>query len=134
MCGIAGIIDYSGCTDGRSVTGQMLETISYRGPDESGIYHSPVASIGNVRLSIIDIEGGQQPLSDNSGRYWISFNGEIFNYKELRKDLEKKGKVFRTQSDTEVLILLYAEYGAKCLGMLNGQFAFVIWDRLEEEL
>lgn len=134
MCGIAGIIDYSGKTDGRSVTEQMLKVISYRGPDESGIYDSLFATLGNVRLSIIDIQGGQQPLSDPSGRYWISFNGEIFNYKELRENLEKRGNIFRTFSDTEVLVQLYAAYGYKCLNLLNGQFAFVIWDNQAEEL
>ncbi len=112
----------------------MLHAIRYRGPDESGIYHSPHATIGNVRLSIIDVEGGQQPLSDSSGRYWIVFNGEIFNYKELRQGLEKSGNIFRTHSDTEVLIQLYALHGKKCLGLLNGQFVFAIWDKAKEEL
>ena len=134
MCGIAGIVDFDRKTDCRDITEKMLSVISYRGPDESGIYHSPYATIGNVRLSIIDIKGGQMPLSDPSSRYWISFNGEIFNYRELRNDLEKKGKFFKTNSDTEVLVQLYALYKEKCLDFLNGQFAFVIWDKLEEEL
>ena len=134
MCGVAGIIDYKGRSDGKMLTGRMLSVINYRGPDESGIYHSPFATIGNVRLSIIDIEGGHQPLSDPSGRYWIVFNGEIFNYKELRKDLEKRGNIFKSHSDTEVLIHLFAAYREKCLGMLNGQFAFAIWDKKNEEL
>lgn len=134
MCGIAGIIDYRADTDCRTITEKMLQVISYRGPDESGIFHSPIGAIGNVRLSIIDIAGGQQPLCDSSGRYWITFNGEIFNYKELRQKLENQGEIFRTHSDTEVLIQLYARYGHKCLDFLNGQFAFAIWDRLGEEL
>ena len=134
MCGIAGIIDYRGRSDGKILTGKMLSVINYRGPDESGIYHSPHASLGNVRLSIIDIKGGHQPLSDPSGRYWIVFNGEIFNYKELRKDLEARGNIFKSQSDTEVLIQLYAAHREKCLDMLNGQFAFAIWDKQKEEL
>jgi asparagine synthase (glutamine-hydrolysing) len=134
MCGIAGIVDYRRRSDGRQATEKMLSAISYRGPDESGIYHSPFASIGNVRLSIIDVAGGQQPLCDPSSRYWITFNGEIFNYRELRKELESKGNIFRTNSDTEVLVQLYALYGSKCLQKLNGQFAFAIWDRQEEEL
>ncbi len=112
----------------------MLRSISYRGPDESGIYNSPIATIGNVRLSIIDIESGQQPLSDLSGRFWIVFNGEIFNYKELRYELERNGKTLKTHSDTEVLVQLYAMYGKNCLNKLNGQFAFAIWDNKEEEL
>jgi asparagine synthase (glutamine-hydrolysing) len=134
MCGISGIIDYNGNENSRSIVELMLRSISYRGPDESGIYHSPYATLGNVRLSIIDIEGGQQPLSDLSGRFWIVFNGEIFNYKELREDLEKKGYIFKTNSDTEVLVQLYAVYGKKCLNLLNGQFSFAIWDKREEEL
>ncbi|HEX2920160.1 MAG TPA: asparagine synthase (glutamine-hydrolyzing) [Bacteroidales bacterium] len=134
MCGIAGIIDYRRLTDSRKITEQMLRSISYRGPDERGIYCSPVATLGSVRLSIIDIEGGQQPLTDQTSRYWIVFNGEIFNYKELRQDLEKKGAVFSTHSDTEVLLQLYIRYKHKCLDMLNGQFAFAVWDKSEEEL
>jgi len=134
MCGIGGIIDYNCKKNSRINVESMIRSISYRGPDESGIYDSTFATLGNVRLSIIDIEGGQQPLSDHSGRFWIVFNGEIFNYKELRKDLEKKGTTFKTKSDTEVLVQLYAIYGKKCLDLLNGQFAFAVWDKLKEEL
>lgn len=134
MCGISGIIDYSCEKNSRENIESMLRSISYRGPDESGIYHSSYAVLGNVRLSIIDIEGGQQPLSDHTGRYWIVFNGEIFNYKELRILLEKKSITFKTQSDTEVLVQLFAVFGKKCLELLNGQFSFAIWDKLKEEL
>jgi asparagine synthase (glutamine-hydrolysing) len=134
MCGICGIIDYKGEANSRARVESMLRSISYRGPDESGVYISPCATLGNVRLSIIDIGGGQQPLSDLSGRFWIVFNGEIFNYKELRQDLEKKGIFLKTMSDTEVLVQLYALYGKDCLSMLNGQFAMAIWDKQKEEL
>ncbi len=134
MCGISGIIDYGKKSDWKPIVEKMLSVIGYRGPDDSGIYNSPFATIGNVRLSIIDIEGGRQPLSDASGRYWIVFNGEIFNYRELRDELQKKGCSFKTYSDTEVLVQLYAFYGAKCLEMLNGQFAFAVWDKVSEEL
>ena len=134
MCGIAGIVDYKNNAVSRSVVEAMLCAINYRGPDESGIYSSPQAVLGSVRLSIIDLTGGQQPMSDPSGRFWIVFNGEIFNYPELRELLLSKGNHFLTQSDTEVLVQLYAEYGTNCLSMLNGQFAFAIWDKLEEEL
>lgn len=134
MCGIAGIIDYKGKAASKPVIEAMLCAINYRGPDESGIYLSPVAAIGNVRLSIIDLSTGQQPLSDPSGRYWIVFNGEIFNYPELRELLLKQGRAFQTHSDTEVLVQLYAVYGKECLQMLNGQFAFAIWDKQEEEV
>ena len=134
MCGVAGIIDYRGKSDRIPAVTEMLRSFSYRGPDESGIYHSPVATLGNVRLSIIDLATGQQPLSDISGRYWIVFNGEIFNYIELREDLEKKGLKLKTQSDTEVFVNLFALYGEKCLSLLNGQFAVAIWDKKDEKL
>jgi asparagine synthase (glutamine-hydrolysing) len=134
MCGVAGIVDFSKGHNRVSSVTSMLKSIKHRGPDESGIFHSLYSTIGNVRLSIIDISGGQQPLSDLSGRYWIVFNGEIFNYRELRKELEGNGFRFRTQSDTEVLVQLYALYGRKCLNRLNGQFAFAIWDKTDQEL
>jgi|WetSurMetagenome_2_1015567.scaffolds.fasta_scaffold22174_2 asparagine synthase (glutamine-hydrolysing) len=134
MCGISGIIDYNCKENGRENVESMLRSITYRGPDESGIYNSQFATLGSVRLSIIDIEGGQQPLSDLSGRYWIVFNGEIFNYKELKIDLENKGITFQTRSDTEVLVQLYSIYGKNCLNLLNGQFSFAIWDKQKEEV
>ncbi len=134
MCGIAGIVDYRGKPVSKPVVESMLCAISYRGPDESGIYLSRYAGLGNVRLSIIDLSTGQQPLSDLSGRYWIVFNGEIFNYKELREGLISKGYKLKTHSDTEVLVQLYALYGKDALSMLNGQFAFAIWDKVKEEL
>lgn len=133
MCGIAGVIQNS-YHDRIPVLEKMLARIAYRGPDESGIYHSPKATIGNVRLSIIDIAGGQQPLSDPSGRFWIVFNGEIFNYLELKKELEDKGCHFKTLSDTEVVVQLYACYGKSFVKKLNGQFAIAIWDKQKEEL
>jgi asparagine synthase (glutamine-hydrolysing) len=112
----------------------MLSVIQHRGPDESGIYVSEKTTIGSARLSIIDINSGQQPLCDESGNYWIVYNGEIFNYKELRKNLENKGTTFATQSDTEVVVQMYARYGPECLQQFNGQFAFCIWNKNEEEL
>ncbi|NLV20226.1 MAG: asparagine synthase (glutamine-hydrolyzing), partial [Bacteroidetes bacterium] len=134
MCGVAGIIDYQGRYNDRTAVGSMLRSISYRGPDESGIYVSNAATLGNVRLSIIDLLTGQQPLSDPTGRYWIVHNGEIFNYRELKRDLEADGEKFITQSDTEVIVHLYALHGPKCLSLLNGQFAFAVWDKQKEEL
>ena len=134
MCGIAGIIQDHSDDSRVDIVEQMLTRIAHRGPDESGIYHSRRATIGNVRLSIIDIAGGQQPIPDSSGRYWIVFNGEIFNYIELRKDLEKLGCNFTTKSDTEVLVYMYARYGKDMVSKLNGQFAFAVWDNLEKEL
>ena len=134
MCGVAGIIDYKSRSNSVIALTSMLCSISYRGPDESGIYNSPCATLGNVRLSIVDLTTGRQPLQDQTGRYWIVYNGEIFNYRELRAELEKKDYHFSTQSDTEVLVQLYAHEGRECLNKLNGQFAFAIWDKQKEEL
>ena len=128
MCGIAGIVDFNGRANTIPAVTSMLRSISYRGPDESGIYHSHCATMGNVRLSIIDLSTGQQPLSDSSGRYWIVFNGEIFNYKELREELANKNIRFKTTSDTEVLVQLFSIYGKKCLSKLNGKFDVAIWE------
>jgi asparagine synthase (glutamine-hydrolysing) len=134
MCGIVGIIDYKNPSDRKPIIEKMLSIICYRGPDDSGIYNSRFSTIGNNRLSIVDIEGGRQPISDQTGRYWIVYNGEIFNYLELRSILIEKGCIFKTNSDTEVLVQLYANYGKNCLEMLNGQFAFAIWDKVNEEM
>ena len=89
-----------------------MHVYNYRGPDESGIYINNRVSLGSVRLSIIDIQTGQQPLSSGDGKYWIVFNGEIFNYIELKTDLKRLGYSFRTESDTEVLLHAYLEYGS----------------------
>lgn len=136
MCGIAGIYKYHSAKEispGISVK-KMLSAIRHRGPDETGMYLSENFSMGSVRLSIIDIATGQQPLSDESGNYWIVYNGEIFNYPELRDEIVKKGIKLKTHSDTEVLVQMYALYGAGCLKYLNGQFAFCIWDKKKQEM
>ncbi|PRY97363.1 asparagine synthase (glutamine-hydrolyzing) [Marinilabilia salmonicolor] len=135
MCGIAGFFGNIGEEKySHSVLNKMLSRIRHRGPDESGVFLSPLMSMGSVRLSIIDLASGQQPLCDDTGRYWIAFNGEIFNYRELRIELEKLGCNFRTNSDTEVLLFAFREYGTDCLNKLNGQFAFAVWDTLEKRL
>lgn len=136
MCGVAGIYNYplSGNASYESHLKRMLSVINHRGPDESGIYTSERVGLGSVRLSIVDLSTGQQPLSDESGNYWIVYNGEVFNYPELREDLEKKGVKFRTTCDTEVVVQMYAMYGPGCLKYFNGQFAFCIWDKIKQEL
>jgi asparagine synthase (glutamine-hydrolysing) len=136
MCGIAGIYNYHSASEPsteRSVK-KMLSLIKHRGPDESGIYLNQDIGLGSVRLSIIDLSSGQQPLSDESGNYWIVYNGEIFNYPELRADLIRKGIKLKTHCDTEVVVQMYALYGMKCLNHFNGQFAFCIWDKNKKEL
>jgi len=113
---------------------RMLSRIKYRGPDESGIYLSPDAGLGSVRLSIIDLQTGQMPLSNQDDSLWIVYNGEIFNYIELKEKLIQTGHLFKTSGDTEVILHLYEEYGADCLNMMNGQFAFAIWNSKKREL
>jgi asparagine synthase (glutamine-hydrolysing) len=107
---------------------QMLDTIRHRGPDGEGTYVSGQVGLGHRRLSIIDLSTGQQPLANEDGTVWIVFNGEIYNYQGLRSELLTRGHVFRTQSDTEVIVHLYEEYGEACVEKLRGMFAFAIWD------
>ncbi|MBK7212337.1 MAG: asparagine synthase (glutamine-hydrolyzing) [Bacteroidales bacterium] len=135
MCGIAGIYNYP-CADRSSedVVKRMLGIIRHRGPDETGILCGDGFASGSVRLSIIDISSGQQPISDESGNYWVVFNGEIFNYIELRQELIARGVKLHTQSDTEVVVQMYALYGPACLSRFNGQFAICIWDRQKREI
>lgn len=134
MCGIAGFVPSNHIQDVKQTLKAMLTRIRHRGPDECGLYLSNSACMGNVRLSIIDLSAGQQPMSTADGRYWIAYNGEVFNYPELKKSLEQKGHVFRTNCDTEVVLHMYQEYGLNCLSQLNGQFVFSVWDCHKKEL
>lgn len=126
MCGFGGY--FGPIRDGRALLGGMTAAIAHRGPDEQGIFTAPEAGLGHVRLSIVGLGDGQQPMSDASGELTIAFNGEIFNYVELRDELRAKGRRFRTSSDTEVILHLYDEMGEDCVTLLNGDFAFAIWD------
>ena len=112
----------------------MIATLAHRGPDDQGIFTSGEAGLAHARLSIIDLEAGHQPMSSDSGRLWITFNGEIFNYLELREELIEKGHRFNTHSDTEVILHLYQEKGEECVKELNGQWAFAIWDAPRHKL
>lgn len=112
----------------------MISPLSYRGPDESGVYLDGAAALGHLRLSIIGIDGGTQPIGNETGELWIVYNGEAYNYIELKEDLLLKGHRFVTRTDTEVLLHLYEEYGTACLEKINGQFAFAIWDARKREL
>ncbi len=135
MCGIAGICHLSGSHEiSLDSIRQMTEVVKHRGPDETGIYLADKVAMGHARLSIIDLSSGSQPIRNEDSTLWIVYNGEVFNYKELRKQLTDKGHKFYTTSDTEVLIHMYEEYREDMLEMLNGQFAFAIWDTNKEEL
>ena len=135
MCGIAGMFERKRT---RSVVEadmrQMLAALRHRGPDEFGILLDREIGLGNSRLSIIDLSGGSQPIANEDETLWIVFNGEVFNYIELRADLEKLGHRFRTSSDTEVILHMFEEYGPQCLNKLNGQFAIAIWDKNKRRL
>lgn len=134
MCGIAGFVDYNGRADAVDLLRQMIGLLHHRGPDASGIYIDGPAGLAHARLSIIDLSGGDQPICNEDKTMWIVFNGEIFNYPELRESLQKAGHCFYTRTDTEVLIHLYEEKGVDMFKDLNGQFAFAIWDQKQEQL
>jgi asparagine synthase (glutamine-hydrolysing) len=129
MCGIAGKINFDHRTlVTRGEIEAMLDPIVHRGPDSQGMYLDGPAGLGHCRLSIIDVGGGAQPMSNEDETIWIVFNGEIYNFHALREDLLARGHVFATRSDTEVIVHLYEEYGLECLPRLRGMFAFAIWD------
>jgi len=129
MCGIAGIVQYRGRKPvSRQRLAAMVDALHHRGPDETGLYLDNRAGLGHARLSIIDLSSGTQPIHNEDQTLWITFNGEIFNYPELRKNLEARGHRFYTTTDTEVILHLYEEKGEACLDDLNGQFAFAIWN------
>ncbi|WP_291864620.1 asparagine synthase (glutamine-hydrolyzing) [Maribacter sp.] len=135
MCGIAGFYQCSDSKDTRlNILTKMLTRIKHRGPDQSGVYLSNKIGLGSVRLSIVDLETGTMPLSNEEESLWIVFNGEIFNHPELKEELVQKGHTFKTTSDTEVIVHLYQEYGPDFISQLNGQFAIAIWDTIKEEL
>ena len=135
MCGICGIFDLDGAGQFHPESiKKMISALHHRGPDESGIYMDDDVLLGHSRLSIIDLSGGTQPIHNEDKSLWIVYNGEIFNYPELRQDLIKKGHHFYTSTDTEVIIHLYENIGPACLNKLNGQFAFVIWDVSKKEM
>ncbi len=130
MCGIAGILEFG--REARANAGalrEMCSVISHRGPDDEGSYMDGEVGIGMRRLSIVDVAGGHQPISNEDGTLWIVFNGEIYNHLDLREQLIARGHRYRTHSDTETVIHLYEEYGADCVQQLRGMFAFAIWNR-----
>jgi asparagine synthase (glutamine-hydrolysing) len=134
MCGICGFVNNSGTGMGADALARMVGSLQHRGPDENGAVTKGPAGLGHARLSIIDLAGGRQPMSTEDGSLWITFNGEIFNYIELREELIRKGHRFATRSDTEVILHLYQEEGERCVERLNGQWAFGIWDTRKRKL
>ena len=135
MCGICGIYQAaSGEPVSRELLGRMTEQITHRGPDDSGIYIEKTIGLGFRRLSIIDLDGSHQPMTNETGDIWLVFNGEIWNYKSLRAELVHKGHQFRTQGDTETIIHAYEEYGVDCIARLHGMFSLAIWDSRQQRL
>ena len=135
MCGICGKLNFDrGASVSPSLLKSMAETIHHRGPDDDGYYVSGPVGLGFRRLSIIDLNTGHQPISNEDGTVWIVFNGEIYNYQELRQSLLGKGHIFKTKTDTEVIVHLYEELGESCVEKLRGMFAFAIWDDRQKSL
>lgn len=135
MCGICGIVNINKAPIEKGIVKAMTQAMVHRGPDDEGIYSAPGVCLGHRRLSIIDLsDAGHQPLSNEDKTIWVILNGEIYNYRDLRVDLEKKGHIFRSNSDTEVLVHLYEEKGQDCVKSLVGMYAFAIWDEKEELL
>ena len=132
MCGICGKYSPSGVKT--EEINAMLDTIVHRGPDDSGCYVNANIGLGSRRLSIIDLETGNQPISNEDGTIWVIYNGEIYNYQTLRLQLEMKGHLFHTNSDTEVIVHLYEEMGDHCVEQLGGMFAFALWDEPQQKL
>src|SRR6185503_4101419 len=134
MCGISGILKFDAAAAVEySRLERMRDVLGHRGPDDSGIVIRGRAGLAHNRLSIIDLGTGQQPMADTRGA-WISYNGEIYNFRELRKKLEDRGCRFATHSDTEVILQAYQVYGEDCVKHLRGMFAFAIWDRKRQKL
>jgi asparagine synthase (glutamine-hydrolysing) len=134
MCGIVGIVRGDDAPVDRGLVGSMCGAIRHRGPDEDGFYFNGPVGLAMRRLAIIDLKGGQQPIRNEAGTAWIVFNGEIYNYLELREKLEKLGHKFYTNCDTEAIVHAYDRYGADCPKHLRGMFAFAIWDEHKGEL
>jgi asparagine synthase (glutamine-hydrolysing) len=134
MCGVAGFWHFDKRAMDGTLLRRMTRALAHRGPDAEGYYEAPGIGLGHRRLSIIDLSTGSQPLCNEDGSVWVSFNGEIFNYIELRADLDSRGHVFKTRSDTETLVHLYEEKGLDFVAELNGQFAIALWDATRRRL
>jgi len=135
MCGICGVVSFQpNISVDRSVLKGMNDSIRHRGPDDEGYYQDAQASLAMRRLSIIDLHTGQQPISNETGDVWVVYNGEIYNFKEVRAELERRGHSFKTQTDTEIIVHAYEEYGDECVKQFNGMFAIALWDARKRRL
>jgi len=134
MCGIAGIVDLGGGPVLPGELRRLCDVMRHRGPDDEGIYLGAGAGLGMRRLSIIDLDTGRQPIHNEDETVWVVLNGEIYNFRDLRKDLTRRGHAFSTQTDTETIVHLYEEYGDRCVDHLRGMFAFALWDEKSRRL
>lgn len=135
MCGIAGVVNLNNETPDLDLLKRMADVIAHRGPDDAGYYRSEGVGLSHRRLSIIDLSArGHQPMASDDESLWIAYNGEIYNYLEIRRDLIARGHIFKSDSDTEVILRAYQEWGEEALSLLNGMFAFVIWDCRKKSL
>jgi asparagine synthase (glutamine-hydrolysing) len=134
MCGIVGVLSLNGTLIAREDIQNMCAAIVHRGPDDEGLYVAPGVALGMRRLSIIDLESGHQPISNEDGSVWVVFNGEIYNFEALRQTLESRGHRFRTRTDTEVIAHLYEDHGPELVNHLRGMFAFAVWDQRRRRL
>src|SRR5262245_12388123 len=135
MCGIAGILQRGTGAVAEADLKRMMDRLVHRGPDDEGTYLADGVGLGHRRLSIIDVTAaGHQPMANSSGTVWITYNGELYNYKEIRESLQQLGRCFRSESDTEVIIQAYEQWGTDCLQQFNGMFAFAIWDSARRRL
>src|SRR5579862_8914445 len=133
MCGIAGFTKLKGRTDNPTIR-RMTASLVHRGPDQQGCYTADHAALGAVRLQVIDLDGGEQPIRTEDGRYVIVYNGEIYNFAELRAELEGLGQQFRSNCDTEVALRAFAQWDTDCFQRFRGMFAMAIWSVQEERL
>ena len=134
MCGIAGIVHLQARPVEPSLLRRLCDVLSHRGPDDEGYYIKGPVALGQRRLAILDLAGGRQPMGNEDGTVWITFNGEIYNFRELRARLEGLGHRFATHSDTEAIVHAYEQYGPACVKELRGMFAFALWDQPRQML
>jgi asparagine synthase (glutamine-hydrolysing) len=135
VCGIAGLVGANGLDrDAPMRAVRMRDVIAHRGPDGVGLYSDTRGALVHCRLSIVDLAAGHQPMANETGTIWVSYNGEIYNHAELRADLERRGHRYRTRSDTETILHAYEEWGDDCVHRFRGMFAFAIWDSPKRRL
>ena len=136
MCGIAGVFHFNepGAIASLDMVSRMCSRLVHRGPDDKGLYHAGAVAMGMRRLSVVDVGGGHQPISNETGTIWLVYNGEIYNFLDLRQELKSLGHTFRTRTDSEVVVHAYEEWGTACLSRFRGMFAFSLWDERRQSL